>query len=365
MGCGSVDDSVWLQATLPIKLGGFGLSSVSTISQSAFLASWAHSLHELPARFPDMNSTVQQIASTSQPMGLLGYTLNSILTESQTLCGISVQTKRFQHKLVTEITKATASSLLENTTSLRDEARLRSLNGKGAGAWLSAIPSSRKFALNSCEFRLVAFLRLGLPLPYSDDIHTCDCGRTITDSSGYHQITCKSGGGPVWTHNSIVSVWSDCLSELKLHHKKEPRDRYSTSDSRPDIIVFDTGAGSNVELDVALAHPWSSDIFPTSATTDGAAASRREERKKAGYDRETYPGGLSVKVTPLVLEHFGRWGKQGEEYLDQLSKRPTDDFGRPNRAEFKDNWRKRFAIQLQKCNAGVFLRKTSALSGQS
>ena len=126
-------------------------------------------------------------------------------------------------------------------------------------------------------------------------------------------------------HNSIVSVWSDCLSELKLHHKKEPRDRYSTSDSRPDIIVFDTGAGSNVELvelDVALAHPWSSDIFPTSATTDGAAASRREERKKARYDRERYPGGLSVKVTPLVLEHFGRWGKQGEEYLDQLSNDP-------------------------------------------
>ena len=120
-----------------------------------------------------------------------------------------------------------------------------------------------------------------------------------------------------------------------------------------------------MELDVALAHPWSSDIFPTSATTDGAAASRREERKKARYDRERYPGGLSVKVTPLVLEHFGRWGKQGEEYLDQLSKRSTDDFGRPNRAEFKDNWRKRFAIQLQKCNAGVFLRKTSALSGQS
>ena len=117
MGCGSVDDSVWLQATLPIKLGGFGLSSVSTISQSAFLASWAHSLHELPARFQDMKSTVQQIASTSQPMGLLIHTLNSILTESQMLCGISVQTIRLQHKLVTEITKATASSLLENTTS--------------------------------------------------------------------------------------------------------------------------------------------------------------------------------------------------------------------------------------------------------
>ena len=63
MGCGSVDDSVWLQATLPIKLGGFGLSSVSTISQSAFLASWAHSLHELPARFPDSTTNCINFAA--------------------------------------------------------------------------------------------------------------------------------------------------------------------------------------------------------------------------------------------------------------------------------------------------------------
>ena len=83
----------------------------------------------------------------------------------------------------------------------------------------------------------------------------------IHDSSSYHQITCKTGGGPVWTHNSITSVWSECLASLQIHHRKEPTGRYSTSESRPDISVFDTGAGSNVELDIALAHPWSSDIF--------------------------------------------------------------------------------------------------------
>ena len=57
--------------------------------------------------------------------------------------------------------------------------------------------------------------------------------------------------------------------------QKEPKDRYATSDSRPDIVVFDTGIGSNVELDIALAHPWSSDIFPMSATMERAATARR------------------------------------------------------------------------------------------
>ena len=43
--------------------------------------------------------------------------------------------------------------------------------------------------------------------------------------------TDRHRSGKVWTHNSVVSVWSDCLSELKMHHKREQRDKYSTSDN--------------------------------------------------------------------------------------------------------------------------------------
>ena len=86
----------------------------------------------------------------------------------------------------------------------------------------------------------------------------------------------------------------------------------------------------------------------------------------ARYEKENRPGGLSVRVVPLVLEHFGRWGKKVETYLDDLSKRSKDDFGKSNRAEYKDYWRQRIAIQLQRCNANVFLKKISnALSRQA
>ena len=53
---------------------------------------------------------------------------------------------------------------------------------------------------------------------------------------------------------------------------------------------------------------------------EGAAAARREDMKLARYEKEKHPGGLSVRVVPLVLEHFGRWGKKAETYLDGLSK---------------------------------------------
>ena len=71
-------------------------------------------------------------------------------------------------------------------------------------------------------------------------------------------------------HDSMMSVWSECLSLVHLPHKCEPRDRYTHSNNRPDILVYDSETGSNAELDVALAYPWASDILPRAATTGEA-----------------------------------------------------------------------------------------------
>ncbi len=42
---------LWYQATLKVKLGGFGLTSTEGISHAAYLAVWARFLHELSKRF--------------------------------------------------------------------------------------------------------------------------------------------------------------------------------------------------------------------------------------------------------------------------------------------------------------------------
>ena len=134
MGCNSMDDTVWHQATLPIKYGGFGLSLVQTVAQSAFLASWAHSLNELPIHFPDMKPTVGKVVTSSLPAGYLCQTLNSVLLPSQSLSGMLSESKRLQHKLSEESANAEATYLIKNAASLRDGARFHSLQGKGAGS---------------------------------------------------------------------------------------------------------------------------------------------------------------------------------------------------------------------------------------
>ena len=52
-----------------------------------------------------------------------------------------------------------------------------------------------------------------------------DCGKRL-DDKGFHFITCKFGGGPVWSHDRIVDGWRELFRELGLHYKREERDRY-------------------------------------------------------------------------------------------------------------------------------------------
>ena len=78
--------------------------------------------------------------------------------------------------------------------------------------------------------------------------------------------------------------------------------------------MFDAESGANIDLDISLAHPWSSDVFPSSAEATGVAANRRETRKMAKYEQHKLPGVSVVKVVPLVIEHFGSWGEEARKF---------------------------------------------------
>ena len=268
--------------------------------------------------------------------------------------------EKFNKGYLLSLLSSNAQYLLDNAPTARDAARLRSTTAKSAGAWLNVIPTSEVFALNSCKFCLASFLRFGLPIAFSSWTTTCNCGALI-DDSGYHLLTCKTGGGPVWSHESISSVWSDCFRGLHIHHCRKPRSCYTTTDNRLDIVFFDSNIENNIDLDISLAHPWSSDIFPSSAGVSGAAAERRADRKKEKYSKQQLPGGIIATVTP-GNGAFWSLGIDEWKLLCKLSKKSSDKVGRPNAAEFIDFWSKRFSVQLQKCNTRVISKKLSSLS---
>ncbi|XP_062508840.1 uncharacterized protein LOC134185080 [Corticium candelabrum] len=358
---GPIQEDRWLQATLPIRHGGFGMTSIKEICQLAFVSSWAHTLSALPKRFPNMEKILDDLVFHPDTTGSIGCDLQRATPPDKSLIDLLDNPNRLQQKLTRQYTTSVATYVVEHAPLPRDLARLRSLRGNGAGAWLTAIPESTNLAFEPYEYRLACLLRMGLQLPAVSWIQECNCG-SVLDDMGYHLLTCKKGGGPVWSHDSVVSNWDDCLRQLKIHHKREPRDRYSNSNNRPDIVVFDVGTGANTELDVALSHPWASDILCQAALRDGAAATRREDRKFSKYSQIKLPGMASMKFVPLVMEHFGRWGDEATKYLQELSQRSTDDAGNHNSKAFMCYWRKRFSTTLQKCNAKTICKKILTLT---
>ena len=144
---------------------------------------------------------------------------------------------------------------------------------------------------------------MGLPLSVPLWATECECGKSL-DVEGYHLLTCKMGGGPGWSRNSVVLCWSECLSSLLCQNQIEPKDRYTTSNNRADIDVFDSTCERNVEIDVALSHPWSQGILQNAATMDGAAARKREDIKHSKYSKEQLPGGYTPTLIPLVFQEL-------------------------------------------------------------
>ena len=62
----------------------------------------------------------------------------------------------------------------------------------------------------------------------------------------------------MWSHNSVLNGWSECLSDLHLPIKQN---QDINTEDHPDITMFDPNTGQNLDLNVSQAHPWSQNII--------------------------------------------------------------------------------------------------------
>ena len=103
-----------------------------------------------------------------------------------------------QHQLKSVIDQVRVNSVFSAAPDNRGLSRLRSCQGKYAGRWLEALPSSRMLALKPCDFRLAASLRLGDPLPFAACVTSCKlrlCHRPQWIPSAHLQNRRRSGLG--------------------------------------------------------------------------------------------------------------------------------------------------------------------------
>ena len=134
------------------------MTLLQTVSRFAFLSSWGHSLQELPNRFTSLADHVRTLLSNCKK-GSIGYQLDQLLDDGKDLSEVVSNTKKLQQRLEDANNQITVNALIDSS-SQKDAARLLSLQGKGSGAWLSAAPSSKKFALSPNNSISAASMRL-------------------------------------------------------------------------------------------------------------------------------------------------------------------------------------------------------------
>ena len=195
--------------------------------------------------------------------------MQASLSVNKALEDLLINPNELQHKLSQEHFKQMISSIQENSQSCHEASRFMSLQGKGAETWLDSIPTSTKFALNVADFCVATRLKLGCDMPLAAALDSCECRQSL-NSKGYHLLTCKHGGGLIWTHGSIVNVWANCLGHLHTTHKTESKNLYDCNNCQPDIVYFNPQSGTDVELDISLVHLWNGDMLSLASKQDGA-----------------------------------------------------------------------------------------------
>ena len=186
----SLSENSWKQATLPIRLGGLRLREACRSAPASYLAScnstrqlicWFHSLlPQLKVSFFIVNEHTfpgEQVAHERLCQSIPDTALKTEMTSQKSL----------QSRLDSDL-----SSSLKDSASIRDRARLNTISGQHAGAWLQALPNlSLGLAMPSKEFIVALRVWLGIPIfNLPSDVKRCTCG-AIIDKFGDHVLGCN------------------------------------------------------------------------------------------------------------------------------------------------------------------------------
>ena len=285
---------------------------LSDITDDAFLAGWSSSLTTLPDRFSNSLSTEDLLSlryveqSLNLALSSLQIRLGPNLEKApvKAISELSLFTGKLQKSLCFEIHRSSAAEVF----SLRPTTVILHV--------CAPVEAARLVAgwLKPNDFRLAAYLRLGSP-------RLCRCLlRLLRVQLCYRQPRLSPP-------NLQARRWSYLGSQhrLRLGRLRWRRGSflkggtaisiYLNNENRPDIVAFGFEAGVSMDLDISLAHPWSSEASRRSAVEDGAAAIIREESKVEKYDANIRPSGAAARFYPLVFEHFGLWGKLADEFF--------------------------------------------------
>jgi len=269
-----LDREAWIQASLPVRWGGIGVRSASTLAPSAFLAS-AFSASSLVATLLSESHIIP-----------LDTSIEAATAQWTHMAGVAIPLAQGQGQVAQRVLDDGICSAISNELISQAgpvvRARLLASLTPGSGSWLQALPSSNLgLRLGNNELRIAVGLRIGCPLVRP---HVCVCGSEV-DSNGHHGLACCKSAGRHRRHALANDVLVRAVRSVDVHAELEPG-RLLIDGKRPDGASLDPwSAGRYLVWDFTCPDTLAPSHLRQSALQAGSAASSAEALKVSKYSQ--------------------------------------------------------------------------------
>ena len=304
------DSLAWVQAALPVKLGGLGIRSAVSVAPSAFLAS-THSTAELvdailPPRFRSHPAPHLDEAQSRWSAG----------QDCQPPKGIAACRQKSWDYARTSLT---AQRLLDEAENDEERSRLLAVSTRESGAWLR---------MDDDTVRVAVGLRLGAPVCGP---HRCQHCSAEVNALGRHALSCRWSEGRHFRHAALNEIVKRGLTASHVPSRLEPTSLLRSDGKRPDgVTLAPWQAGRLLVWDATCPDTFATS-YRTHATQEaGKVAENAEDRKTEKH--QGLPA--SYSFTPIAIETMGAIGPRSMAFLKALGRQIATESGEPRSMDF-------------------------------
>ena len=409
-----------LQLEWPMREGGFGLRSAASLAPLAYFAHHvevAPLIREMSVRrgweiaVPvGMDAAVQRVRELSEAhqvvvdglqagwllpdvkaqapfwewfgdLSVNGPLVTALAGHDAKLAAAISQDGRLRRvqRLVSGALGAEVGSKLKEGATEEDRARLNVL--RGCNLAVSAIPEVEEWQMREVDWRIMALLRLGVPV---FDVHAvprqqCKCGfRLSPENLNAHLLSChKFTKARVERHNDIARAIRDSVEKLGVPVRLEPahfRSHPEARNGRSDL-EFAFPRQMHLETDVTVVCPIKRSERKVVACQGGC-----RHRRGCGDDRRVVEDAESEKLknhgrevqrkgndfAPFVVTSFGKLGKGAKKVVNKLAGKAAMQM--PLDWESPGDWARQMkttiACRVQRGNAQLVVDAYHRLTGR-
>ena len=323
-----ISEGTWDQVSLPIRLGGLGISDPHLVQPAARFAALLNlGMHGtdavgVPAQVlatpaPDLHDTMLRL---QRQLGPNMDPLESWLSGTAALSSATKEhaTQKWWAERVSDV----QSQRLDVQGSARDRVRRACQKGPVATGWLTVLPNkAHRTEIPDTEFRLLLRWWLGLPLlPVGATLPGCPLCRGSIDPFGDHFVCCEQNGC-TQRHNAFRNAFHAMCVRYGIAVEKEAE---CVAGRRPaDVLLLQWSRGQHVAVDFVCSHPAGLSQHPLVVGNAKRHCNIVEARKMQsdGPPCEAKGWGFS----PFGLSTWGGLGSSAKAVLFEVGKRATAD----------------------------------------